>query len=155
MTLPAPFTFPRFNGDALCAEVDPELFFPDKGGSAKAAKNVCARCDVRDQCLAWALEHTEAGVWGMTSDTERRDMKKKIRRTGRFPKPIEHGTERGAAQHKRRGEDPCTHCATAATAAWTARQKRDECPVCGDWMLKSSVPRHMERRHPQAQEDVA
>ncbi len=146
------FNFPRFDGRALCAEIgDPDLWFPDKGGSAVAAKRVCVRCEVTDQCLAWALEHREAGVWGNTSDHERRDINKK-RRTGRPRQPIDHGTERGAAQHKRRGEQPCTHCAAAASAAWTARQKRDECPVCGEWMLKASVPRHVTRRHPDADE---
>ena len=60
---------------ALCAEVDPELFFPDKGGSTAEAKKVCRSCEVRPECLAYALEHDEpAGVWGGLSERERRQV---------------------------------------------------------------------------------
>ena len=36
---------------ALCAQTDPEAFFPEKGGSTREAKRVCLSCDVRSQCL--------------------------------------------------------------------------------------------------------
>ena len=50
---------------ALCREVDPELFFPEKGEPGAEAKKVCARCEVRTACLTEALECREAyGVWG-------------------------------------------------------------------------------------------
>ena len=50
---------------ALCAQTDPEAFFPEKGGSTKDAKQVCRSCQVRDLCLQWALEHDERfGIWG-------------------------------------------------------------------------------------------
>ena len=56
----------------LCAQTDPELFFPEKGGSAREAKAVCARCPVRAQCLEYALAHDERyGVWGGLSERER------------------------------------------------------------------------------------
>jgi WhiB family redox-sensing transcriptional regulator len=42
-----------------------------------AAKDVCARCDVREQCLEFALEHREVhGVWGGTSVHQRRDIRR-------------------------------------------------------------------------------
>ena len=52
-----------------CATVDPEIFFPEKGGSTRAAKTVCMRCPVRLPCLdeIMATElagDTDAGVWG-------------------------------------------------------------------------------------------
>jgi WhiB family redox-sensing transcriptional regulator len=60
--------------DALCAQTDPDLFFPEtKGGShATEAKKVCRECPVREQCLAYALEHGELhGIWGGLSPKER------------------------------------------------------------------------------------
>ena len=59
----------------LCAQTDPELFFPEKGGSTRAAKAVCAGCPVRAECLGYALAHDERfGVWGGTSERERRRL---------------------------------------------------------------------------------
>lgn len=66
--------FPTLPG-ALCAEVDPETFFPKTGGSTVPAKQVCARCCVRAECLEWVLEHPQRyGVWGGKSETERRRL---------------------------------------------------------------------------------
>jgi WhiB family redox-sensing transcriptional regulator len=59
--------------DALCAQIDPEMFFPEKGGSTAEAKAVCARCDVRQQCLDYALDNGERfGIWGGLSERQRR-----------------------------------------------------------------------------------
>ena len=64
---------------ALCAETDPEAFFPEKGGSTREAKRICQACAVRDDCLEYALEHDERfGIWGGLSDRERRRLKKQI-----------------------------------------------------------------------------
>lgn len=61
---------------ALCAETDPESFFPEKGGSTKDAKQVCLRCEVKDQCLEYALAREERfGIWGGLSERERRKLK--------------------------------------------------------------------------------
>ena len=50
---------------ALCAQTDPEAFFPEKGGSTREAKRVCLSCDVRGECLEYALGHDERfGIWG-------------------------------------------------------------------------------------------
>jgi WhiB family transcriptional regulator, redox-sensing transcriptional regulator len=50
---------------ARCAETDPDLFFPGKGESTRAAKFICAGCEVRAECLAYALGNGEQhGVWG-------------------------------------------------------------------------------------------
>jgi len=68
---------PDWRWRALCAEVDPELFFPKKGMPTAAARRVCAACEVRTECLTWALEHDqEHGVWGGLSDQERRRLKR-------------------------------------------------------------------------------
>lgn len=61
---------------ALCAQTDPEAFFPEKGGSTREAKAVCAVCEVRDECLEYALQHDERfGIWGGMSERERRRLK--------------------------------------------------------------------------------
>jgi len=62
---------------ALCAQTDPEAFFPEKGGSTRDAKKVCVSCDVRAECLEYALAHDERfGIWGGLSERERRRLKK-------------------------------------------------------------------------------
>ena len=64
---------------ALCAQTDPEAFFPEKGGSTREAKKVCARCEVRAECLEYALAHDERfGIWGGLSERERRKLKKRV-----------------------------------------------------------------------------
>ena len=45
---------------ALCAQTDPEAFFPEKGGSTREAKKVCLTCEVRDECLESALDERRA-----------------------------------------------------------------------------------------------
>jgi WhiB family redox-sensing transcriptional regulator len=63
---------------ALCAQTDPEAFFPEKGGSTREAKRVCTGCDVRAECLEYALEHDERfGIWGGLSERERRKLKRR------------------------------------------------------------------------------
>ena len=63
---------------ALCAQTDPEAFFPEKGGSTREAKRVCMSCDVRPECLSYALANDERfGIWGGLSERERRRVKKR------------------------------------------------------------------------------
>ena len=40
---------------ALCAQTDPEAFFPEKGGSTREAKRVCSSCEVKVECQLGAL----------------------------------------------------------------------------------------------------
>ncbi len=62
---------------ALCAQTDPEAFFPEKGGSTREAKKVCVGCEVRAECLDYALHNDERfGIWGGLSERERRKLKK-------------------------------------------------------------------------------
>lgn len=64
--------------DALCAQTDPEAFFPEKGGSTRDAKRICTSCDVRAQCLEYALQNDERfGIWGGLSERERRKLKRR------------------------------------------------------------------------------
>lgn len=62
---------------ALCAQTDPESFFPEKGGSVRDAKRLCGACEVRAECLEYALARDERfGIWGGLSERERRRLKK-------------------------------------------------------------------------------
>ncbi|MFE2462220.1 WhiB family transcriptional regulator [Streptomyces sp. NPDC059402] len=68
---------------AACRTEDPDLFFPigTTGPAAlqtEQAKAVCRTCPVREQCLRWALDTGQTiGVWGGTSELERRALKRR------------------------------------------------------------------------------
>ncbi|MFT5222359.1 MAG: WhiB family redox-sensing transcriptional regulator [Glaciecola sp.] len=63
--------------EAKCLDADPEAFFPEKGGSTREAKRICAACPVRDECLDHALVNEERfGIWGGYSERERRRMRR-------------------------------------------------------------------------------
>lgn len=70
---------------ALCRDTDPEIFFPiGITGPAltqvEQAKVVCRRCTVVQDCLTWALETgQDSGVWGGTSEDERRVLARRSR----------------------------------------------------------------------------
>ena len=76
---------------AACRAVTPDLFFPlGSTGEAvdqiQAAKAVCRGCPVRHECLRFALEtNQEAGVWGGTSEDERRVLRRTWRAGRRLP----------------------------------------------------------------------
>jgi WhiB family redox-sensing transcriptional regulator len=76
---------PGWTGDALCAQTDPDSFFPEQGGSTREAKAVCRSCPVQVECLDYALANEERfGIWGGVSE---RDRRKLHRRTHRPPDP--------------------------------------------------------------------
>lgn len=85
MTADLGLAFPDWTMDAVCAQTDPELFFPNKGNSPKAAKAVCATCPVRLKCLEYALSfesgeagvptsYAQVGIYGGLSAIERRRL---------------------------------------------------------------------------------
>lgn len=70
--------------EAICRETDPDLFFPI-GTTGQAllqidrAKQVCDECTVQVSCLEFALEtNQDSGIWGGTSEEERRDIRRRI-----------------------------------------------------------------------------
>ncbi len=69
---------PEWQERALCSQTDPEAFFPEKGGSTREAKRICSRCEVKSECLEYALGHDERfGIWGGLSERERRKLKRR------------------------------------------------------------------------------
>jgi WhiB family redox-sensing transcriptional regulator len=60
-----------------CAEKPPSLFFPSDGVGVEVAKRLCAECSVKAVCLEYALHNRiDHGVWGGTSERERRRILK-------------------------------------------------------------------------------
>lgn len=61
--------------DALCAQVDPDAWFPEQSNAAPPQVfTVCGRCPVRRSCLAAALLRHEEGVWAGTTEADRRHL---------------------------------------------------------------------------------
>lgn len=63
-----------------CRDEDPELFFPHgKSGPAliqiEEAKEVCRRCPITQVCLEWALNTDSHGIWGGTTEDERKAIR--------------------------------------------------------------------------------
>ncbi len=84
------FQIPNFivDKEPACADVDPELFFPQevevapnkivsKYSNLAAAKQVCASCPLSLQCLEYALRNTEIGIWGGTTESQRESLRKR------------------------------------------------------------------------------
>ncbi|WP_128429597.1 WhiB family transcriptional regulator [Streptomyces cyaneus] len=73
---------------AACRHEDPDLFYPIGTSGpmllqTEQAKAVCRRCSVQEQCLRWALDTEQfIGIWGGTSENERRALRRRARRTG-------------------------------------------------------------------------
>ncbi len=62
----------HWRDQALCAQADPDLWFPEPGESARTAKLICGWCPVRAECLGWAVETNEPyGIYGGLTPLER------------------------------------------------------------------------------------
>ena len=58
-------------------DIPVDLFFPERGATrqVRAAKKICSGCDYKQQCLALGLEIDAPGIWGGTSEMDRRRMR--------------------------------------------------------------------------------
>lgn len=83
--LVAPREDPDFRASGNCAKpgVDPDVFFDDGRGSRSAARRICTGCPVYTECLEYAVETDEQGVWAATSQRERRAIRGKRRSQSR------------------------------------------------------------------------
>lgn len=83
-----------WRAEARCLGSDPDLFFPlgTTGAplaQAEAAKGLCLGCEVRHPCLEYALETNQVtGVWGGTTEDERRALRRRWVRAGRPPQYV-------------------------------------------------------------------
>ena len=79
MSLDIGFLPPEWVKEALCAEVDPVIFFPDKGDKTVDAKKICKACNVKTQCLEYSLTNNERfGIWGGLTEHDRRKLRRTI-----------------------------------------------------------------------------
>lgn len=86
-----------FDDVPLCSEVDPELFFPQESEiagtvyshyvNAAAAKEVCDACPLKLKCLEYAMSTNEIGIWGGTTELQRHNLKKSMRRKAARRRP--------------------------------------------------------------------
>ena len=98
---------------AACRGIDADLFHPDRGVSTAEAKAVCMSCAVRAECLEFALQNVEKfGVWGGTSERERRRLRRERGISETRPRPP-CGTTAGYSAHQRYREDACQACKDA------------------------------------------
>lgn len=149
---------------ALCAQVGGDLWHPERGGSTKEAKGICADCPVRLECKQYALDNDERyGIWGGLSERERRRLKTAS------TQPTDTGlcgTSQGYQKHRRRGEQACVECRQAAsrrsradrelkpptvlsscsTAAGTKAHSRRGERSCQSCLKASTVARRQRRR---------
>lgn len=74
---------PFFDGSQVCAQTDPELFFPENKVEAlqriKIVRPLCESCEFRRPCLEYALKHKDLyGIWGGMTEQERKQMRRRI-----------------------------------------------------------------------------
>lgn len=74
---------PAWQAHGACRGAGNTSWFPGKGTSTNRPKRVCADCPVKQECLDYALEHHIVhGIWGGTSEQERRLMRRQRRAAG-------------------------------------------------------------------------
>lgn len=82
-------TYPKFTDKVLCQEMDPDLFFESEDKNSylqlRLVKQVCFNCPSQQTCLDYAVQHDVHGVWGGTTQHERRTYQ---RRNGIVPIPL-------------------------------------------------------------------
>jgi len=87
MSAPSGAVLGMWTRRALCAQEDPEVFFPPKGDTGIQAKQICAQCPVHLECLDYAIAADERhGIWGGLNRAERlraRHSKEATRSRGR------------------------------------------------------------------------
>lgn len=102
---------PSWMADALCRAHPEVSFFPRRGEDLQPAKAICAACPVRAECLAYAQQdYCTTGVWGGTSDKERKQLRR-------------HDTPQPSTIH-------CVECGAARTVSSQGRQASDRCNRC-------------------------
>ena len=74
---------PYFDGSQPCASSDPEAWFPETAYEVEnyTALRICQGCPFREPCLTYALERPSLdGIWGGASQTDRHNMRRRMRR---------------------------------------------------------------------------
>lgn len=92
---------------AACLGEDPDLFFPVSStgpglAQVEEAKEVCGRCPVRDECLAYALATGQtSGIWGGLTEAERLILLRRRPRPARpAPRPARWESEDSRSEER-------------------------------------------------------
>ena len=122
-----PIPAPPWMDTAACKGQLNVMFANNRGDGTAKAKNICAGCEHRDVCLAFAVDNQiDHGVWGGVGPRTRRQMRSGVRHTPRRPEAI-CGTTGGHRAHYKRGETPCQECKEADAIAkreWRAERRK-------------------------------
>jgi hypothetical protein len=78
--LPTTPALSDWHSRGLCVGEDPDLFFPSHGDPGTKAREICTACVVRAQCLQYAIQADEFGIWGGLDQAERQNMRRRQRR---------------------------------------------------------------------------
>jgi WhiB family redox-sensing transcriptional regulator len=106
---------------ANCVGADPALFFPERGEPSSPAKAICMACPVRVDCLNYALSINERqGIWGGTSENERRGLRRQWTGTRRRQRPHD-ADQAGRPQKAQRDPDALLGAAPRGRRLWTGR----------------------------------
>lgn len=74
-----------WKNEGVCADMDPNIWFPEHGQNTLRARKICSECPVRAHCLEFAvMTNQKYGVWGGASEDEREVIRKKLRAEGRL-----------------------------------------------------------------------
>src|ERR1700727_1972045 len=115
-----------FREAGACRGRDPDIFYPQRGQANTLAVGICAQCPVVAACLEWALHHERLGIWGGTSERQRKQIRRqraiRIETPQTLVEPV-CGTTGGAQAHYRNGEAPCEASRVAKNAYNAARKK--------------------------------
>ena len=69
---------PAWHAEAACRDHPGINFFPEAGEPSDAARAICFRCPVRDDCLEAGLAGNERGIWGGTSYRYRNRLRRSV-----------------------------------------------------------------------------
>ena len=106
-----------------CCGMDPNIFYPVRGGTnqhSDPARAICATCPVKGECLEYAIHNEFVGIWGGTSEKQRRQIR---RDRGIKLQVAQCGTRSGYGAQRDRNEPACDACRAALAAH--SRKERD------------------------------
>lgn len=77
-------SYPAFDGNQPCRQVDPEIYYPSSFNAVKRQTRVlmdslCNDCHMREPCLLWALHHERDGFWAGTTPEDRIKLRRKLK----------------------------------------------------------------------------
>lgn len=116
---------PDFFENGACKGIAPHVFFPTTGQSPAEAQRVCARCEVREECLEYALTESEIyGVWGGLSERQRRKLTKDRRNASGSAELCRNGHPKGDYTIlDRSGKPYCSRCRRATLRRYYVNTK--------------------------------